>query len=490
MRAPIFFIVFVLMMGCHRPPTASLVERKASAQYDALQPFQIPNDSSSDVYEKLRYSGEVFGFYKGRKFKPFWLENNTRSATADSMIMMIKSSRRFGLLPQRYHFQEIPELILEPMNHIKMSRLDIVLTDAFLTMTRDLRYGCLRSNLHDNIVDSAQLMFLTASLEPSDIRSVISSQEPGHQRYRSLINALNVLLDTVNRTDHKLLMHGITLDSVDVHRKIQRIEINLERWRQEKEMEDSIYVWVNVPAYMFYVLENGNVVMESRVIVGAADTPTPVLSSKIECFTVFPYWYVPRKITVNEYLPIIKTDSAFITRNNFDVLDNNGKIQKHSSIDWKKYNRNNFPFTLRQREGTENSLGILKFIFDNPYAVFLHDTNAKVLFKNQKRAFSHGCIRLEKAYEFSHFLIGGNRTKLAPKTLDKYMGEKKRVTISLSHPVPIHIRYVTCDVMNNELVFFEDVYKKDDVLIHALYHQGLVSIDRAKNDELESIVNH
>ena len=70
------------------------------------------------------------------------------------------------------------------------------------------------------------------------------------------------------------------------------------------------------------------------------------------------------------------------------------------------------------------------------------------------------------------------------------MGEKKRVTISLSHPVPIYIRYLTCDVMNNELVFFEDVYKKDELLIHALYHEGLVSIDRAKNDALGSIANH
>ncbi len=70
------------------------------------------------------------------------------------------------------------------------------------------------------------------------------------------------------------------------------------------------------------------------------------------------------------------------------------------------------------------------------------------------------------------------------------MGEKKRVTISLSHPVPIYIRYLTCDVKNNELLFFDDVYKKDDLLIHTLYHQGLASVDRTKNDELESIANH
>ncbi len=198
MRAQIFLIVFVLMIGCHRPPATQTGGRKVTAQYGAIQPIQIPNDSSLDVYEKLRYSGEVFGFYKARKFKPFWLESNTRSALADSMIMMIKSSRRFGLLPQRYHFQEIPELILEPMNHIKMSRLDIVLTDAFLTMMRDLRCGCLTSNLYDSNVDHAQLMFLTESLKPSDMRSVLSSQEPRHEGYRSLKNALSVILDTVN----------------------------------------------------------------------------------------------------------------------------------------------------------------------------------------------------------------------------------------------------------------------------------------------------
>jgi L,D-transpeptidase YcbB len=490
MRSLLFLIVLVLMIGCHRPPATQTGGRKVTAQYGAVQPLEIPNDSTLDVYTKLRHSGEVFGIYKRRRFRPFWLGSDTRSALADSMIMMINSSRKFGLLPQRYHFQEIPELILEPMNPIKMARLDIILTDAFLTMMRDLRHGCLRDTRYDSIGDHAGLMVLNESLKPSDMRSIISSQEPQHQGYWSLKNALGAILDTVNVTDHNLLMHGITLDSVDVHRKIQRIEINLERWRQEEQMDDSVYVLINVPAYMFYVVENEDVVTESKVIVGAPDTPTPVFSSKIECFTIFPYWYVPRKIAVNEYLPIIKKDSRFLTRNNFDVLDRNGKIQNLSTTEWKKYNKNSFPFTLRQREGAENSLGIVKFIFDNPYAVFLHDTNAKRLFKNQKRAFSHGCIRLEKAYEFAHYLIGNNRTKLSPKTLDKYMGEKKRVTISLLHPVPIYSRYLTCDVKNNQLLFFDDVYKKDDLLVHELYHQNIASADRARNDESESIANH
>src|SRR6187200_3162601 len=101
MRFCMFLFVFVLVMGCHRPPPSAMRSQKVSVKYDALQPIQIPNDSALPIYEKLRYSAEIFNFYKGRKFKPVWLEANIRSAMADSMIMMIESSRRFGLLPQR-----------------------------------------------------------------------------------------------------------------------------------------------------------------------------------------------------------------------------------------------------------------------------------------------------------------------------------------------------------------------------------------------------
>jgi murein L,D-transpeptidase YcbB/YkuD len=370
--------------------------------------------------------------------------------------------------------------VLEPGNREKMARLDIVLTDAFFAMVHDLKFGRSSRTKLALKLDSVQVTLLTDSLRPRDIRSILNSQQPSHDGYALLKNAHNNILDTLNRTDYDLLMYGITTDSIEIHRKVQKIEINLERWRQEKVELGNVYAWINVPAYMFYLVEGNDIALESRVIVGAPDTPTPLFSSKIECFTIFPYWYVPRKITVNEYLPILKRDSSFIIRNNFDVLDRNGKVQAPGSVDWKKYNANNFPFTLRQREGTENSLGVLKFIFDNPYAVFLHDTNSKRLFKSEKRAYSHGCIRLEKANQFAHYLIGDNRTKLSSKTLDKYLSEKRRVTVSLFHPVPIHVRYFTCDVKNGELYFFDDLYKKDVGLIRALYQENVIRAGREK----------
>lgn len=154
------------------------------------------------------------------------------------------------------------------------------------------------------------------------------------------------------------------------------------------------------------------------------------------------------------------------------MLDKNGKIVKLSTIDWNKYNANNFPFVLRQREGKENALGIIKFVFDNPYAVYLHDTNAKRLFKNQTRAYSHGCIRLEKAVEFAHYIIGDKRTTLTDHHLDRHLKVKKRVTVSLFKEVPIHIRYFTAEVKNGSLVFYNDLYKTDAKLINIIYNEN------------------
>lgn len=467
------FTLLLAIVACQRKLTTSNTAIAAHATPEVkaeVYPIKIPEAFESAAYQDLRFATDVFGFYKHRGYEPFWLENNGRSARADSMIIIIQSARWYGLLPQRYHFHEIPELVLEPMNREKMARLDIVLTDAFLSMASDLKRGRMNNTI---TADSTQIALLTTSLEAHEINDVLSSQEPAYEGYQQLKRALNNMLDTIDVTEQSLLLYGNTSDSIDSHLKVQRIEINLERWRNEKEQLGDVYTWINVPAFMFYVVEKNHIVMESKVIVGKPTTPTPTLSSKIDCFVIFPYWYVPRKIIVEEYLHVIQRDTTFIPRNNFDVLDRKGNIVPRSSIDWEQYNVNNFPFVLRQREGTENSLGVIKFVFDNPYAVFLHDTNAKRLFRNNTRAYSHGCIRLEGAFQFAHYLIGDGRTTVSPPSLDKYLKLEKRMTISLKQPVPIHIRYFTCDVTNGQLHFYPDLYKKDNALIKMIYEQHL-----------------
>ncbi|MBA4056954.1 MAG: hypothetical protein C0490_19725 [Marivirga sp.] len=296
-----------------------------------------------------------------------------------------------------------------------------------------------------------------------NITFALASQEPSSKGYTSLKEGLRVMLDSAT-----------TLDSILFEESLRLISINLERWRAEQVDIQGKYIFINIPSYMLEVVENDSIVLSSKVIVGTTKKETPVLSSIVECFTTYPYWHVPRKISVEEYLPIIKSDPAFITRNNFDVLDRKGNIVNPDSVTWHKFHTNYFPVVLRQREGPENSLGVIKFIFDNPYAVFLHDTNAKRLFKSKDRAFSHGCIRMEKAVDLAHFLVTGVIGKES-KYISKYLNEKTQHWVDLKYPIPIHIRYFTCEFRNNKFYRYSDIYNKDKALYDLIYKDTNVS---------------
>jgi L,D-transpeptidase YcbB len=471
---PLWFhciILLILIAGCQRKLTttsSTFLDQPLEAKA-VVVPARVPNNDNDSVYQHLRYRNPVFALYAKRSFEPLWLEKKVLSENGKSMIGMIGSARRYGLLPQEYHAYEILKVTQTPDQN-EMLRLEVLLTDAYFSMANDLRYGRLnrKASLQS---DSLKLTNLVDSLAEFDLRSILEAQEPQFNEYQSLKVALNSVLDSIAPDEKTLLFKGITNHRSEVHRTVQVIELNLERWRAESASLNGTYAWVNVPAYMFYVIEDGSVVLQSRVVVGKRSNETPRFSSLIECFTVFPYWYVPRKITLQEYLPVLKKDTTFLTRNNFDVLDRSGKIQDATSIDWKKLSPNDFPYTLRQREGKENSLGILKFVFDNPYAVFVHDTNAKRLFNNKMRALSHGCIRLEKAYEFAHYLIDG-RSTITKQTLDNYLKTEKKATVNLTPSVPIHVRYYTCEVREERLVIYDDIYQLDKKAIATLYGQG------------------
>lgn len=459
-------IILFLLGGCQNrfAPHSNSDETGEPIQQLAAEPILIAQEPTDIIYAGTRNSSVVHTVYKHYGFEPLWLHETSFTDEARRLSGVIAFARRYGLLPQRYNAQEIAELSNRSDGFSK-SRLDVLLTNAFISFVDDLS----GARMSGRVVDTLRAISIMDSARVHGVTNVLRKYEPAFEGYLNLKEALNQMLDTIPDAERTLLMDGYTHDSSAIHRMVRTVEINMERWRKEKVQWTSPHVLVNIPAFMLYVNEGGTSVMSSRVVVGATATPTPEFSSNIECFTVFPYWYVPRNITVKEYLPLIKKDTSFITRNKFDVLDKKGKVVPLSTIDWKQYAAANFPFTLRQREGEENSLGVLKFVFDNPYAVYVHDTNSKRLFQHKNRAYSHGCIRLEKAREFAHYLIEDGRSRVPHTTVDKYLAEQKRTTVSLLKAVPIHIRYFTADVKNGKLEVYNDVYKKDRVMIQRLY---------------------
>ncbi len=372
----------------------------------------------------------------------------------------IRKADQYGLIPEDYHLYELDKIIEDSTSAEKISLRDLLLTDAYLALRHHVKYGRLdpkslkRIDLNAKVDDEA--ISSLENLQNISIRSEINLQEPPVGQYQLLKTALqiNLLADKSNSSHHH---------------QLKGISINMERWRWEKPLPDR-YVSVNAPAFTLRVVEFDSVLLQSKVIVGKRETPTPVLESVIRSFIIYPYWHVPRSISTKEILPALQTDSSYLRKNNFEVLNKQGMVIDDATIQWKYYHAEHFPFILRQREGSENSMGIIKFNFANNYGVYLHDTNSKRLFSRKMRDLSHGCVRVSQAIDLAHYLVREDDIYVSPEDLDQYLSLQQRLKIELRKPIPVKLQYFTCEVEKGVVQFYEDIYKKDSLMIQELYY--------------------
>lgn len=251
---------------------------------------------------------------------------------------------------------------------------------------------------------------------------------------------------------------------------VTQMAMNLERWRWEPAKFEKRHMIVNLPAFKMTVWEDDSVFMESRIVCGAVKTQTPELDSKISQIVLYPYWNVPYSIAWKEVLPHVKRDTGYIRKERYEILDNKNELVDPSTINWKKYGRGNLPYKFRQKTGNENALGIMKFEFNNKYSVYMHDTNSKKYFRFDTRAFSHGCMRLEKYMDLAHFLIRDDSVKLPRDTFDVWTQHHHQRKLDLRKPLPIHVRYFTCDVDTDATVFVHaDIYLRDNRMMKVIY---------------------
>jgi len=252
---------------------------------------------------------------------------------------------------------------------------------------------------------------------------------------------------------------------------IKQICLAMEQWRWEEQHLPHRYAFINIPAFWLTVLESDTIVMQSAIIAGKPENQTPTLTSKINYLLIYPYWNVPTSIATREILPAVKKDISYLERKNFEVIGKKNEVLDYKSLPWKNYSENYLPLRFRQRIGTENSLGIVKFNFNNRFGVYLHDTNSKHYFKTSNRAQSHGCMRLENYQQFSEFLIRDDSLRFTKDSLNKYFVTPVQKKISLKNPLPILIRYYTAEVDSNGLKLYIDIYNKDEPILKMLYRK-------------------
>lgn len=251
--------------------------------------------------------------------------------------------------------------------------------------------------------------------------------------------------------------------------KFIRIAISMDKYKMLPEKMPSRYVWVNLPGYQMQVIESDSVKLVSKVICGKPLTRTPVLTSAISELITYPQWVPPPSIIIKEILPAVKKNPKYLAKRGFSLVNSKGEEVNPDSVDWSKYSKT-IPYRVVQGSGDANALGILKFAFNNKYAVYLHDTNQRYLFGLAMRALSHGCVRVQEWEKLASYIIRNdclNDSKTSKTRIDsmqRWLQKKQKHSIIIRNKLPVFIRYITCEGKEEGIVFYDDIYGDDKML--------------------------
>ena len=414
---------------------------------------------------------------------------------------------------------------LAKKNAVLWARSDILLTDAFFTLVKHLKQGRFKYDsvtLRTDTVlkDEIYWRTLDTAIRSGGIRESLHQLEPKYPGYDSLkaqiknylakavfspytylyypyqdsvrffkslqkrLQELGILSGDIFDMDTTAFVkvlkryqrtHGLTitgrvsdqlvdnLNNTDWE-KFKSIAINLDRYKLLPDSLPKTYAWVNLPAFTLRVVDDDTLVFQSKVIVGRPDARTPLLTSEISNFVTFPQWTVPFSIIFKEMLPKIQENVEYLIKENLMVVDQNDSVLDPHKIKWERISRNHFPYVIKQQQGDDNSLGVIKFNFRNKYSVYIHDTNVRWLFGKSFRALSHGCVRLKEWKKLANFLLRSDSTGHQADSLKAWIGRQEKHTISGFPKLPVFIRYFTCESKNGKLKFYEDIYEEDRFL--------------------------
>lgn len=249
--------------------------------------------------------------------------------------------------------------------------------------------------------------------------------------------------------------------------RVAQLAANLERWRWLPDSLGERHIRVNIADFQLEARAGGRIEAVHRIIVGKQLRRTPSFSASMRYIVVNPWWEVPRRLAVEDKLPLFQREPEAVQRLGFQVLDASNQIVDPAGIDWNAYTRRSFPFRLRQQPGPENALGKVKLMFPNRHDVYLHDTPGRTLFERSRRNFSSGCMRVEHPLALAAWALADSQAWPLAR-LEAIAASQKETSISLKQRVPVHVQYLTAVVDAGEVRFVYDLYQRDAALIAAL----------------------
>jgi murein L,D-transpeptidase YcbB/YkuD len=470
----------------------------------------LANGKFDSIVGGTKERESIEAFYASRNYAPLWITEGKVNARAKAVIAYLGGVAADGLDPTDYPVPNFASLA----DPVALAEAEVNLTTSVITYARHAQIG----RVHWSRV-SGDIFYDQSAPDPGDVLAAMAqakdagealdAYEPHAEAYLALKSKLaeiragqrgsdktripsgpslkigmrdervpllrsrldvagegatydKELADAVKKFQER---HGFkptgTLDTATVEalngrqsdRQTDIIIANMERWRWMPHDLGNTYVIVNLPDYTLRVIRQGKQVWMTKIVVGKPTTPTPIMSAQMKSITVNPTWNVPDSIASSEYLPLLQQDPTILQRMGLQVSYNaDGSIH------------------LSQPPGEQNALGQIRFNFPNKFLVYQHDSNQKYLFANEKRAASHGCMRVQDPVKYAEVLLSmvrpgeGYTQDRIRRMFGAYENDIQFPTV-----IPVHLTYQTSFVNDQgKLEFREDIYGRDQALLAIL----------------------
>lgn len=401
-------------------------------------------------------------FYRAWGDPPVWVTDMGFTARGQAALFEIAKADEWGLEAKAF---ALPDAGALPKDEEAQALAEIKLDLAILKYARYARGGRHDppevSDLLDQTPPLRDPKTVIAEISAADAPATyLQSLHPSHEQFARLREAL---LKKRKDEDAKTT-------------NIRRIIMNMERWRWMPEDLGSIYVWLNTPDFMLYVVKDGETIFEDKTLVGTIGYPTPVFTADMKTVVFNPDWVAPPSVLEDKLWPALKRKYYNILKSNKLLVSYKGKPVDPRKINWSRVNIHNF--TFRQRSGPKNVLGKAKFLYPNKHIVYMHDTlpYRQKIFEEDKRAIGYGCVRMKSPRRLAEILLENDEEWPADEVKDKVKelwdkGVDRAVTIEKE--ILVHTTYFTVMVDDQGKVStFEDLYGLDRTQAVAMFGES------------------
>jgi len=424
-----------------------------------LQDPVLRKDAAADDLAALE------AFYNERSGPPLWITPMGFTARAQGLIAEIQKAGDWGLPPEAFDLPPVADL---PATVEAQATDEVKLSLAILKYARFARGGRVSpariSVLFDqkpNLKDPKTV--LTEIFSAASPGEYLISLHPKQAQFEILRKALIKAVANAKARGRKPASDPA----------IQRLIVNMERWRWMPPELGSYYVWNNIPAFTTRVMKDGKSIYVEKTIVGQVKYATPIFSAEMRSIVFNPEWTVPETIKLEDLQPRLRQSGpgglpdVSILRENKLAVSFRGQQVDAETVDWGRANILQYTFT--QPPGPDNVLGVLKFNFPNRHAIYMHDTVQPELFKESVRTLSHGCIRVHEPGRLAALLLAEDKS-WSEEQVKSMLEKGNNSGVSLSRPVPVHLTYFTMAADGvGRLQTYDDVYGIDSKMAAALF---------------------